>query len=226
MQNNPKNGGSYELPKNPILQTARLVGALVWFCGEDREGSTHCTGKVLEWVAGTPLDNSPENLEAREELSGQIMQLAFKVARPPFDDYESAIRLVECAIPIHNARDKTAFMEDVRAQLYQVRNSPVRQTVVKVKALLDADHNNPAQDVNQVLEWVRQTPLNDSLEQLEAREMLVERIKGLALKLAAAPFEDSAAALRLLDCTLGIQVSQQTRKMLEVIRGDMQQKIQ
>jgi len=58
MENKPSNGGDYQFPENPILQTASMVGALVWFCGNDRRGSTHCTGKVLEWVAGTSLDNN------------------------------------------------------------------------------------------------------------------------------------------------------------------------
>ncbi|NUO01030.1 MAG: hypothetical protein HUU01_10495 [Saprospiraceae bacterium] len=61
-------------------------------------------------------------------------------------------------------------------------------------------------------------PLDDSPEQLEAREMLVERIRGLAVKMAQAPFYASDAALRLLDCALNVQVGQEMLGVLEKIR--------
>lgn len=188
MQDYDKTEMEDRLPENPILRAAQMVGALVWYCGEDRDGSTHATGKVLEWVGNTPLDASTENGEARSTLAVQIMQLAFRVARPPFDDYESAIRLLECALPIHIEPENTAFMEMVLQHLYKARNNPVLQAVIKVKSLLDADHNHPARDTEQVLEWIRTTPLDASPEQLEDRETLAERIRGLAVKLAQAPF--------------------------------------
>ncbi|MDX1909649.1 MAG: hypothetical protein SF053_21605 [Bacteroidia bacterium] len=214
----------YQLPQNPILSTAWMVKALVWYCGDDRKGSTHSTNKVLEWVGKTPLDTSPENTEAREMLTLQIIELLFKVVYPPFNDYDSAIRLVECALTVHVDRDKTAFMEQTREQLYIVRDNPVRQTVLKVKFLLEAGHNNPARDTDQALEWVRQTPLDDSPEQLEAREMLAERMRGLAVKLAQAPFYAPEAALRLLECALNLHLGQDIRALLEEIRRDISQK--
>ncbi len=223
MQDYDKTERNDQLHQNPILRTAQMVKALVWYCGEDINGSTHATGKVLEWVGNTPLDTSPENGEARSMLAVEIMQLAFKVARPPFDDYESAIRLLECALPIHIEPENTAFMEMVLQHLYKARNNPVLQTAIKVKSLLDADHNHPARDTEQVLEWIRATPLDDSPEQLEAREALAERIRGLAVKMAQAPFNDPDAALRLLECALKIHIGQEMRGYLEEIRRDISQ---
>lgn len=209
---------AYQPPQNPILRIAQMVRAVAWYCGQDITGSTHSTDKVLEWVEKTPLDDSPENTETRDALTAEIMQLLFKVVYPPFNDYESAVRLAECALTVPVDHEKKTFMEDSLEQLRIVRANPIRQTVLKVKSLLEVNHNNPAQDADQVLAWVGQTPLDDSPEQIEAREMLVERIRGLAVKMAQAPFYATDAALRLLDCALTIQVGQEMRSVLEEIR--------
>lgn len=45
------NNTEFAHPTDPILRTAMMVKAIHWYCGKDRQGSTHCTGKILEWVA-------------------------------------------------------------------------------------------------------------------------------------------------------------------------------
>ena len=115
-------------------------------------------------------------------------------------------------------------MEMVLQHLYKARHNPVLQTAIKVKSFLDADHNHPARDAEQVLEWIRTTPLDESPEQLAARETLAERIRGLAVKLAQAPLNDPDAALRLLECALNLHIGQEMRGFLEEIRRGISQK--
>ena len=118
----PPDEQDFSLPDNPILRTANMVKAIHWYPGDDKVGSTHCTGKVLEWVGKTPLDESPENPEAREVLVDWMRLLAAKVVRPPFDDSDSALRLIECALNIQVSIHTRNYLENIRQQIIAVQD--------------------------------------------------------------------------------------------------------
>lgn len=123
MQGSNQNEGKYQVPENPVLRTADMVKASHWYCGDDIEGSTHCTGKVLEWVSRTPLDDSPENLENREVLADWLRLLAVKVARQPFHDMPSALRLIDCALGIEVGENTKNYLNMLRDELIKSVNT-------------------------------------------------------------------------------------------------------
>ena len=85
--------------------------------------TTPSTGKALEWVACTLLDDPPEHLAAREELAYWLTMLAIKVSESHFYDSASALRLLQCSlrISISEARHKDLEM------IYQKRvNAPIQ----------------------------------------------------------------------------------------------------
>ena len=111
----------FQMPTNPILATAMMVKAIHWFPGNSKQGTTHCTNKVLEWVSQTPLDASPENLEAREQLVYWMNEVAKKIALPPFEDIESAIKLILCCQSINTSSEAQAYFKGFLGKLEEKR---------------------------------------------------------------------------------------------------------
>lgn len=114
---NMENNENFNMPANPIFATAMMVKAIQWFPGTNKQGSTHSTQKILEWVSQTPLDASPDNLEAREKLAYWINEVAKKIVQPPFEDIDSALQLVRCCQTIDTRAFIQAYFVDFLGKL-------------------------------------------------------------------------------------------------------------
>lgn len=98
-------------------------------------------------------------------------------------------------------------------------DNPILRTANMIKALhwyCGDDLAGSTHCAGKALEWVARTVLDDSAEHLAAREELAYWLAMLAIKVSEPPFQDSVSVLRLLQCSLGISISEARHKDLEM----------